>query len=536
MGQVASRLRIDRSREGFNTAVVGTGDPPAPTPLRREATQDEIDTLPHVADRVPFAAWAVVVAGAAERATYFGIISPWRELGELPFFPPPFPGASRRLTFPIDIENHIQNPRGDGALPGILGLGQSTAVNISNAFIMFSCLTPTLFALVADLWLGRFKTLMLGFRLTNVASLSAIPITILEFRFDFWPAYLLGTSTLCLSIILFVLWAGKLVKIVPHGSILPQAARALVLAAKNGFRLERAKPTYQKTHYQRLVPWSDQLIDELSRGLIVCRIILTRPRPSFSLLVFYLCITQLYNNLISQAGQTDLGGVPNDMIQAFASVAVIVFAPLIQAMYSFLGRHGINFPPVARMTVGFFISSAAMAYAAGFQHLIYSTGPCFDKPLACDASQGGSLPNGVNVWIQLPVYVLLAIGEILSLMTAFEYVYNKAPKDMKTVVQALAQLTAALASALGMAISPVARDPNMVVFYASLAGAMTLTAVLVWWRFAKYDRIDTQLNQLADPEGATSAVPGSSPFSSDPSDTEKSNPARPSVGASGDGK
>lgn len=254
------------------------------------------------------------------------------------------------------------------------------------------------------------------------------------------------------------------------------------------------------------------------------------------MLVFYLCITQLYNNLISQAGQTDLGGVPNDMIQAFVSVAVIVFAPIIQAMYSFLGRHSINFPPVARMTVGFFISSAAMAYAAGFQHLIYSTGPCFDRPLACDASQGGSIPNGVNVWIQLPVYVLLAVGEILSLMTAFEYVYNKAPKDMKTIVQALAQLTAALASALGMAISPVARDPNMVVFYASLAGAMALTGVLVWWRFAKYDRIDTQLNQLADPEGATSAVADSSPFSSDPSDTEKANPARPSVGASGEGK
>lgn len=81
MGQVTSRLRNDRSREGSKTAVVGTGNPPAPAPLRREATQEEIDTLPHVADRVPFAAWAVVVAGAAERATYFGIISPWRELG-----------------------------------------------------------------------------------------------------------------------------------------------------------------------------------------------------------------------------------------------------------------------------------------------------------------------------------------------------------------------------------------------------------------------------------------------------------------------
>lgn len=215
------------------------------------------------------------------------------------------------------------------------------------------------------------------------------------------------------------------------------------------------------------------------------------------------------------------------MIQVFASVAVIVFAPLVQAMYNLLGRHSINFGPIARMTVGFVISSAAMAYAAGFQHLIYTTGPCYDQPLACDASQGGSLPNKVNVWIQLPVYVLLAIGEILSLITAFEYVYNKAPKDMKTVVQALAQLTASLASALGMAISPVAKDPNMVIFYACLAGAMALTALLFWWRFAKYDFIDAQLNQLADSERLpeTDAALGSSLLSSN---LEKSpNPASP---------
>lgn len=58
---------------------MGTGDTSATTlRIRREATQAEIDSLPHVADKVPFAAWAVILAGAAERFTYFGIISPWR--------------------------------------------------------------------------------------------------------------------------------------------------------------------------------------------------------------------------------------------------------------------------------------------------------------------------------------------------------------------------------------------------------------------------------------------------------------------------
>jgi POT family proton-dependent oligopeptide transporter len=63
----------------------------------------------------------------------------------------------------------MQNPRSDklpddraAVLPGALGLGQSTATNISNAFFLVSFLTPMLFAVISDSWLGRYRTLMLG--------------------------------------------------------------------------------------------------------------------------------------------------------------------------------------------------------------------------------------------------------------------------------------------------------------------------------------------------------------------------------------
>lgn len=204
------------------------------------------------------------------------------------------------------------------------------------------------------------------------------------------------------------------------------------------------------------------------------------------------------------------------MIQAFSGVGCIIIGPILQAAYGFLGERGINFPPIARMTLGFAFCAAAMAYAAGFQQLIYSAGPCFDKPLACEASLGSTVPNKVSVWIQLPVYALMAVGEILTYVTAFEYVYNKSPKDVKTVVQALTQLTACVASVLGMAISPVAKDPNMVIFYACLAGAMALTAVLFWWRFEKYDRIDARLNEAGYGEDVVGAVSDSPSLSSDP--------------------
>ena len=203
----------------------------------------------------------------------------------------------------------------------------------------------------------------------------------------------------------------------------------------------------------------------------------------------------MYNNLVAQAGHMQLGGVPNDMIQAFSGVACVIFGPIIQGFYEFLARRKIPFGPIARITTSFIFCGAAMAYAAGVQQLIYSSGPCYKHPFACPESQGTE-PNDVSVWVQLPVYILLAIGEILGFVTAFEYAYSKAPKEMKTVVQALTQLTAGVASLLGMAISPTSKDPNMVIIYASLAGGMGASAVVFLWRFRRYDKIDRHLNQF----------------------------------------
>lgn len=106
--------------------------------LPRPPTDHELSTLLHVVDNIPFSAWAVILFGAFERFTYFGIIAPW--------------------------QNYMQNPPSttSSALPGALGLGQATATNISNAFFLVSFLTPMLFAVLSDTKLGRYKTLMLG--------------------------------------------------------------------------------------------------------------------------------------------------------------------------------------------------------------------------------------------------------------------------------------------------------------------------------------------------------------------------------------
>lgn len=213
----------------------------------------------------------------------------------------------------------------------------------------------------------------------------------------------------------------------------------------------------------------------------------------------------------------DLHGVPNDMIQALNPVACVLLGPVIQGLFQWCRKHKLRFAPIARITVGFMFMAAAMAYAAGVQKLIYNTGPCYDMPLACAASNGGSISNHLNVWIQTPVYFLLAVSEIFAFVTVTEYTYSKAPTDLKALVQAIRQAIAGVGSGLGMAISPTAKDPHLVIMYSALAGVMVVATVLYYALFGKFDRIDERLDKLDEKEESSSP-----PSEGESSDEEKS--------------
>lgn len=118
-------------------------------------------------DRLPKQVYIVALAGAAERFAYYAMTAPLRK------------ASSRSLTstqergfghlFQLDVlmcfrfvENYMQNPRTGSANPGALDLGQQTATNISNAFLLLQFVAPMIWATVADLRLGRMKTLLIS--------------------------------------------------------------------------------------------------------------------------------------------------------------------------------------------------------------------------------------------------------------------------------------------------------------------------------------------------------------------------------------
>lgn len=509
---------------------------------------------------MPWQLWMVAMIAFWERAAFWGITGPWRKCA-----------AMHRLLISDELENYMQHPAHykDGQTPGALGLGQSMSTRIYCAFYILYYTTPTLFAILADSWLGHFKTLVIsvvvyclgcaaltvssipsqldrgwglpglvlamalialgggGFRaimvpfiadqyteekptvkilksgeevitdrqltlqyiynlyfwVGNLGSLSWFATVYLELHTGFTPAYALCLGFMVIAAIMLLFGQKWYIKTPHEGNVLPAATKIIACACRNGFKMAHTQPEYQLDNCQHTVSWNSQLVNEVTRGLQACRVLI-------AFVVFYVCFDQMQNNLISQAAEMETHGTPNDLVPAMNQVGCIVFAPLIQeVLYPFLHRRRIYLRPVTRISIGFCFVAASMLYATIVQHFIYA-----------------SPDTRVNVWIQAPLYFLLAIGEVFAMVTAMEYAYDHSPKDMKAIVQAVSLLIAGVGSAVAMALTPAARDPLMVAFYGSLTGAMVLTTFVFYVVFRHYDR----------PATVDEEVPASTPAAAGP--------------------
>lgn len=193
-------------------------------------------------------------------------------------------------------------------------------------------------------------------------------------------------------------------------------------------------------------------------------------------------------------------GIPNDLMQNFDPISIIVFVPILdQLVYPLLQRLHISFRPITRITFGFIIASMAMLYAAVLQHFIYSAGPCYDHPLTCAAafnSEGVAQGNNIHVAIQTPAYMLIGISEIFASVTGLEYAYMKAPPSMKSFVTAMYLVTSAFGSALSETLVSEAVDPNVQWLYVGLCAAAFATGILFWFMYHHLNDTEDEMNAL----------------------------------------
>ncbi|OLL27017.1 putative peptide transporter ptr2 [Neolecta irregularis DAH-3] len=307
----------------------------------------------------------------------------------------------------------------------------------------------------------------------NVGSLSALVTTLLRLKVDYWAAYLLPLVVLVIACVVLLLGKNTYIIVPPEGSIITKSCRAFSIGILAGGNMDAAKENFD-----------DRFIDELKRGLVACKIFLFFP-------IYWICFFQMTNNLISQAAQMYTGNVPNDLLQNFNPIALIILIPLFDwFVYPGLRKIGIRMLPVTRITLGFFIAAVAMAYAAITQHLIYSTGPCFANITQLCPS------NNINVWIQAPSYVLIALSEIFAAITGLEYAYTKAPSSMKSLVMGMFLLTNAIGAILAISLSPASVDPKLVWMYTGVAGFCFATGIAFWLCFRRLNSKEDHMNAI----------------------------------------
>lgn len=232
--------------------------------------------------------------------------------------------------------------------------------------------------------------------------------------------------------------------------------------------------------------WNDQFVDELKQAIMACKIFVP-------LSIYWVCYNNLSNNLISQAAVMNRPpGLPNNIMNNFNPIALLIFIPIVDlVIYPTLRKNKINFFPQQRITLGFFLGAISMVYAAVLQHYIYQ-----DELFI---SSGGETSN-VNVFLQIPCYVLIAFSEICASITSIEYAYTHAPKSMKSLVSALSLWPNCVAALISLAISPVAEDPNMVWVYTGVACGAFVCGIIYYVIFRHYDTIDEEyrLKTLAE--------------------------------------
>ncbi|KAF9351460.1 peptide transporter ptr2 [Mortierella sp. NVP85] len=103
----------------------------------REPTLEEESTLRRVADKIPASAWLVVVVEFCERFTYYGLSGPFQNY----------------IQYPYTSERGADHP-------GAIGKGQTTATALYYFFQFFCYVTPILGAIIADQYLGKYKTIV----------------------------------------------------------------------------------------------------------------------------------------------------------------------------------------------------------------------------------------------------------------------------------------------------------------------------------------------------------------------------------------
>ncbi|KAH9879699.1 hypothetical protein IAQ61_001518 [Plenodomus lingam] len=180
-------------------------------------------------------------------------------------------------------------------------------------------------------------------------------------------------------------------------------------------------------------------------------------------------------------------GVPNDVIQNFNTLSIIVAAPIFNyALYPALRKARIHYGPVARITTGLAMSAVGGAGYAILNYYAYQQSPCGEY--GSDNCTVGTGVAPITIWWMAIPYGLGGISEIFVNVPAYGIAYSRAPVNMRGLVSAINLFNTGVAYAIGLACSSVIRDPYLTWDFAGPAIVGAVLAVIFYVLFRHMDK------------------------------------------------
>jgi POT family proton-dependent oligopeptide transporter len=125
-----------------------------------------------------------------------------------------------------------------------------------------------------------------------------------------------------------------------------------------------------------------------------------------------------------------------DQIQAVNPVLIVLFLPIVTALWHLLASLGLKLRPTDKMLIGFILTAITMGImaTAGF--------------LAGDEGR-------VSIWWEVVAYILITVAEICISVVGLELAFTAAPASMKSFVTACWLLTVFFGNILNAQITPL---------------------------------------------------------------------------------
>ncbi|KAI8048885.1 POT family-domain-containing protein [Syncephalis plumigaleata] len=99
----------------------------------------------------------------------------------------------------------------------------------------------------------------------------------------------------------------------------------------------------------------------------------------------------------------------------------------------------------------------------------------------------GDLQNDLSIWWQFPPYVAIAISEIFASATGLEFAYKRAAPELKSIVMSLYLLTNCGGALIGLALGKLSADPYIVILLAIETSIMAVFTGLFYFFFRHLD-------------------------------------------------